>query len=322
MNNKISNLFIRLNRLSPWSRGAITAFLAIVSFTIGALLEERVQKFSSDQPGEQLIGIKWILVLLLIALLWGLLRYWYLRVLEAQLNNREEKQRAITNARERLTKLSVQHLARCDAIVSEDSLSFDEIRSVLICEIDRIKALVDTAWEVVNSHHNVSVDAIERINFEMTLITSSIRDSELTIAAWCNRDNLRPKSLLIREREDTRIYQLTEAAKMISKRITDTIIIEDTSEPAKNYQHLYEGQKERIRSSVLHPILSSKNEHLGVLVLHCERAGFFRDKDRWYWRELLSVFSAPIALEIERIKAFNKIVSAWPSRPSSKYEPY
>jgi len=321
MTSKIRDAFIRFHTLSPSAKAGITSGLALVAFIIGAILQERVQRITGNQPGDLPLGVLWIVISLIIAIGWGGLQYSYQRVLNTYVRDREALERAIADARERITKLSVQNLARCDVIMGKDTVSIDELRSVLICEVDRIGALITAAWEVINSHHNVSVTAIERINFEITLFTPSLRDSELTIACWCNRDNLRPKSLRLRE-EDPKIYDRTEAAKMISKRVTDTIVIEDTSDPTKNYEHLYEGQKERIRSSVLHPILSPKNEHLAVLVLHCERTGFFRDKDRRYWHELFSVFAPSIALELERIRAFNKAASSWPGPPTEKYQPY
>ncbi len=318
----INRLLIYFHNLPPGVKAAITSFFVIVAFVIGAVLEDGVQKAASDQPGDQSKGVTWILMSLALAGLWGWVRYFYHQTIESHTNNLQAQERAIADARERVNKLSIQHLASCDAIVEKKEFTANELRSVLICEIDRISGLVTAAWEVVNSHHNRIAAATERINFELTLITPSFRDSELTIAAWCNRDNRRPKSLLLRDENNIKIYGRTEAAKMISSRIMDTIVIQDTSDPNANYESLYEGQKVRIRSAVLHPILSPKSEHLGVLVLHCERAGFFLKDDRRYWHELFTVFAPSIALEIERIRAFNKAASAWPSEPISEYRPY
>jgi GAF domain-containing protein len=206
--------------------------------------------------------------------------------------------------------------------MEKKDVTFDELRCVLICDLDRINRLITAAWEVVNSHHNISVDSTERLNFEITLITPSLDDEELTIASWCNRDNFRPKSLLLKTAGEKNIYSRTEAAKMIDKRVTRTRVIEDTAAPTENYEALYDDQKARIRSSVLHPILSPKSEHLAVLVLHCDRTGFFRVTDERYWRELFLVFAPSIALELERIKAFNKATLAWPTPPIEMYKPY
>ncbi len=318
----INKLFVFFHHLSPGVKASITSGLAIVTFTIGAILEERVQRIAGDQPGDLPLGLFWILLLLIIAGVWGWIVYFYYQVIASHTKNLQAQERAIADARERINKLNIQHLAHCDAIIWKNQFSIDELRSVLICEVDRIVGLVTAAWEVVNSHHNGSSTSTERINFELTLITQSLRDSELTIAAWCNRDNRRPKSLLLRDQNNVRIYERTEAAKMISNRVMDTLVIEDTSAPEANYEALYDDQKVRIRSAVLHPILSPKSEHLAILVLHCERTDFFRNEDRRYWHELFTVFAPSIALEIERIKAFNKATSAWPSEPMREYHPY
>jgi hypothetical protein len=318
----IQTLFEKFNALRPSTKAFLSPVLAILAFTIGALLQTRVQGIAGGQPGDLPWGLFWILLSFVIAAIWGGLRYWYHRTIQSIVRSSDAHHLAIADARERMTTLNVEQLARCDKSMEKESVSIDELRSVLICEVERIDGLIKAAWEVVNSHHNVSVNATERINFEMTLITPSLQDQELTIASWCNRDNHRPKSLSLRLEGNTRIFRLTEAAKMIEKGTTETIVIEDTSAPTENYQPLYEGQKARIRSSVLHPILSPKGKHLGVLVLHCERHRFFSGDDRRYWHELLSVFGPTIALELERIKAFNKATSAWPSPPITSYKPY
>ncbi|HEY8225907.1 MAG TPA: hypothetical protein VIG25_11550 [Pyrinomonadaceae bacterium] len=318
----INQLFNKLYGLSPSVTAAARGTLAIVAFLIGVLLQPHLQRINGSQPGDKAWGLSWILILILVAVTWGILQYWYRRTLASYKIQSQTHERAIADARERVTALSVEQLAQCDKVMEKERVTIDELRSVLICDLERISGLIKAAWEVVNSHHNISTAATERINFEMTLITASLRDSELTIASWCNRDNIRPKSLGLRAEGEKEIYRRTEAAKMITRRGMETLVIEDTSDPATDYEALYEGQKTRIRSSVLHPVLSPKGQHLGVLVLHCEREDFFRNEDCRYWHELFSVFAPSIALELERIRAFNKATSAWPNPPISEYEPY
>jgi hypothetical protein len=315
------NVYLWFSNLSPSSKAFVSAFTAIVGFAIGAFLENRVQLVVGDQPGDFSIGLLWIILSVIIAAFWGLLHFSYRHFLETHKDMKEKDRRVIEDARERITKLTLQQLTHCDAIMESENVPIDQFRSIFICEIERINSLVAEAWEVVNSHHNVSDSPTERINFELTLITPSIRDSELTVASWRRRDNRRPLSLLKRDEGKKDIYQRTEAAKMMANNITDTRIIEDTSVPSENYESLYDGQKERIRSSVLHPILSPKSKPLGVLVLHCEIKEFFKVADRRYWHELLSVFAPSIALEIERINAYNKTNSLL-SIPIEKYQPY
>lgn len=315
-------IFLWFNRLSPSSIAAFTGIFTILAFYIGAVMENRVQRIWGEKPEDQAWGAFWLLFVLIVAALLGILHYKYRRFLEINKDESKRHIRAIEDARERVTNLNGKHLTLCDAMIEKETVLPVDFRSVLICEVQRINELIEAAWEVINSNHNVSNIATERVNFELTLITYSIRDSKLTIPAWRNRDDRRPKSLLMREQGDVDIYNRTEAAKMISNRITDTRIIKDTSEPLENYDALYDDQKVRIRSSVLFPVLSPKSVHLGVIVLHCEKPGFFRVEDRRYWHELFSVFAPSIALELERINAFNKICSTSTTFPIEKYEPY
>lgn len=323
MAEKVNKMFLWFNNLPPSTKAFFNAFLVIIAFVVGAALEDRVQKIFSDQIEDLRIGLFWIFFLLLIAVIWGLLNYYYRHVLETDKNKNEVQRRVIEETRERVTKLTRQQLTDCDDLVESGNVLPDKFRSVLICDLERIKSLVWEAWEVINSHHNVSDSPTKRINFELTLITPSIRDNKLTVASWRNRDNLRPPSLNLRNEGNVDIYQDTEAAKMMANNITKTKIIEDTSEPSQNYKSLYIDQLTRIRSSVLHPILSPKSKPLGVIVLHCEVPKFFKptEHELRYWHELLSVFASPIALEIERINAYNN-ANLPLSALIEKYQPY
>lgn len=317
----LNKLYLWFNTLPPTAKAFISAFTAISAFSFGAFLENRIQLIVGEQPGNFQTGLLWILISLIIASVWGFIHYSYRRFLETHKGKSEIHGRIIENAREHITELTLQQLTQCDAIVEKASASSDEFRSALICDKERIDNLIKAAWEVINANHNVSVSPTERINFEITLITHSIIDSELTVASWRRRDGRSPKSLQIRNSSEKELFRRTEAAKMMANTITETRIIEDTSAPSENYESLYEGQKSRIRSSVLYPILSPKCKPLGVFVLHCEVPGFFKTSDRRYWHELLSVFASPIALEIERINAYNK-TNLLLTSPTEKYQPY
>lgn len=317
----IKGLLIRLHELGASAKAAITSAAAVVAFILGALLEDGVQKAASNDSSEIGWGYFWIAVGVGLALCWGLIRFLYIKEIEEFERLKNRRERAIADARERIARISVNELVECDSIVDRAEVSTEEFRSVLICDVTRIKNLVNALWDVVNAHHNTSVEATERINFEITLIVPSLSDNALTVAAWCNRDNRRPKSLLV-QAENRDIFQETEAAKMIRNRTVDSVILEDTSSTQLNYVPLYEGQKARIRSSVLHPILTPKSEHMGVLVLHCEIVQFFKQADQRYWHELFSVFAPSLALELERIKAYNKAVRSWPPAPREEYVPY
>ena len=74
------------------------------------------------------------------------------------------------------------------------------------------------------------------------------------------------------------------------------ILVEDTSAD-KSYAKTYSDQKSRIKSSVILPVLSHKNELLGTLVVHCNQACFFKMERRDFWNELLEMFSVELGYQ-------------------------
>jgi len=74
-------------------------------------------------------------------------------------------------------------------------------------------------------------------------------------------------------------------------------IIENTCDSKYNYNELYDKQKNRIKSSIIYPVLSPKNELLGTIVVHCDKNGFFKNEKEKFWIELLEIFSKRIAIE-------------------------
>ncbi len=324
MSNVVIQVFAWLHARHPAVKAATQAALAIILFIIGAALEDRVQLVFDNEPKQVIRGIFWVVCLFGSAAIYGVLHYAYLWGRQQEEDLRTAQRRAIQNARERLVGLHLAQLADCDSIIeTKPSVSLDAFRSILICDRSRLDELVKTIWEVVDAHHNVSTNETERVNFEVTLFTPSRVDSNLTIAAWRNKDMRRPKSLRKKENGEPDIYKKTEAAKLINLGASATKVISDTAKPQANYEQLYDDQKARIQSSVLHPIVSPASKPLGVLVLHCEVAKFFKEADQRYWSELFSVFAPAVALELERIDAYNRAVRAW-REPISfpQYKPF
>lgn len=71
---------------------------------------------------------------------------------------------------------------------------------------------------------------------------------------------------------------------------------EDTSTD-DTYYETYQNQKDRIKSSVILPVLSHKNELLGTLVVHCNQPSFFRKSRFAFWKELLEIFSVELGYQ-------------------------
>ncbi|HEY5941649.1 MAG TPA: hypothetical protein VIT89_02155 [Solirubrobacterales bacterium] len=159
-----------------------------------------------------------------------------------------------------------------------------------------IDGLVSSVYTVLSAHYGQAERLEDRIDFEVTYMTKSFADDEITIGAWANRDGRKPTSMNER-RSNPRVYEQTVTAAVYRSQQPSMRIIEDTSDPKSNYEELYSGQKERIRSSVVSPVFSADFELLGTLVLHCDRQRFFKVEDRKFWHEFCEVFAKRIALE-------------------------
>lgn len=159
-----------------------------------------------------------------------------------------------------------------------------------------IALLIRHLYTILEQNFAIGIRVVDRIDFEVTFMTESYLDGYITIAAWANRDNRKPKSLNLRTNQPT-IYDNTVAATLYRSQQPQPEVIEDTSDKKYRYEELYHRQLERIKSSLVYPVLSGENKIIGVLIAHCDKTGFFRDRDLRYWRELFEIFSKRIVLE-------------------------
>jgi hypothetical protein len=89
---------------------------------------------------------------------------------------------------------------------------------------------------------------------EVVLMTRSLRDQQMTCASWAVR---KPYTLTEREADPT-VYNETEAARMYhraERSRVPTRLIADTAGPGSDYEFLNQSENERIRSTVLHPVM-------------------------------------------------------------------
>jgi GAF domain-containing protein len=187
---------------------------------------------------------------------------------------------------------------------SENSAQSDTDRA--LTSLQTIKELVNATYQTFESAYGQVRKGQERVDFEVTFMTKSLRDTYLTVAAAANKDNRMPRSLVLRER-DVEIYERTVSAdtyRAPSPRIT---IVSDTGiEP---YNELYPEQKKRIRSSIVYPVLTPDYELLGTLVVHCDKSRFFTPEKEKYLSDLLEIFAKRITLEAVRLKRSARTVS-------------
>ena len=161
--------------------------------------------------------------------------------------------------------------------------------------LDNMQLIIQCCYDFFENAFGNRGQLVDDIKFETTFMTKSYNDSEITIPCSANKENRLPTSMLLRE-ENQHIYDNTETAKIYKMNHPTMILVENTNS-TDLYQELYADQKKRIRSSVILPVLSHKNELLGTLVVHCNRSGFFR-KDRYdFWNELLEMFSVELGYQ-------------------------
>jgi GAF domain len=167
-----------------------------------------------------------------------------------------------------------------------------------------IREYVKAAYLTFEDSYGGSADPMQRVNFEFTFMTISYHDGKITIPACENRDGRQPRSMVLRQ-NNADIYKDTETAKIYRAPRPEPIIVGDTK-AFPNYAELYPGELTRLRSSVIYPILSDRNELLGTLVAHCDRSGFFDGERSKYWYELLEVFAKHIAVEKRKLDVLTK----------------
>lgn len=228
--------------------------------------------------------------------------------------NLQLKQRAavLATAHSRVDSYVTNELTRFDSLV-------DRVPPLTLVPHDPqvgIQELVSGLYTCMDAHYAAGDVPGERVNFEVTFMTKDPVDAAITILAWASRDGRAPKSLTEQaKRRD--IYDTTVTADLYRAAATrqpSTRIISTTN---RDYSELYPGQKDRIRSSIVHPVLSGHNVMLGALVVHCDQESFFRRADEKYWRDLLEIFATRVALEKTRLDWLNRAAPSAPTREPS-----
>lgn len=186
------------------------------------------------------------------------------------------------------TSIQLDHICSAAHVGAASVIPFDPL--------DAIKHLVKALYTCMDSHYGAGDVPGERVNFEATFMTLDHADREVTIIAWASRDGRAPKSLAERQR-NRRLYSTSVTADLYREAETQQVRTRITPDTSKgDYAELYPGQKQRIRSSIVRPVLSASNALLGTLVLHCDQPNFFHESDAKYWNDLMDVFGIRIAL--------------------------
>lgn len=164
-------------------------------------------------------------------------------------------------------------------------------------------------YDTLETEYGLGVSVREHIEFEVTFMTRSIDDGAITVAAWGNRDGRAPKSLA-RRKHDVTVYEGTETDKLYADPNVRARYVRSTD--SQTYKELYPGQKSRIKSSVIYPVVDDRFELVGTLVVHCDRESFFQEGDDKLWRELLEPYTKRLALArvgVEKLRELGHSVS-------------
>lgn len=160
-----------------------------------------------------------------------------------------------------------------------------------------IQFAIDCCYSFFEKAYTNSNSMVSDIRFEVTFMTLSYKDGGITVPYSCNKEKRQPNSMLSRK-ENPNLYSETETAKLYkeyhSGKKPQMKLIEDTKAENSNYQEVYEGQRERIRSTIIFPVFSHRNELLGTIVVHCDKENFFKETQHRFWEELMEIFSVDI----------------------------
>ena len=161
--------------------------------------------------------------------------------------------------------------------------------------LDNLQLAINKCYDFFYSSFGGGKILVEETKFEVTFMTLSYRDGKITIPCSCNKEKRTPTSMLSRK-DNPEIYRNTITAQIydeyLHKAKPSFRLIEDTT---SGYEFIYDNQKNRIKSTVVLPVLSSKNNLLGTLVVHCNTKKFFRQADEDFWYEILQLFACELS---------------------------
>lgn len=191
--------------------------------------------------------------------------------------------------------IAIQNLSlKSQAILQENCADTYDSKCLINWAVDSMQFTVDKCYDFFYTSFSNSVKLIEETKFEVTFMTLSYKDGGITIPCSCNREGRTPTSMLMRE-GNPNIYDETITAEIYEEYRTHCKpsfkIIPNTD---KDYNFIYDNQQDRIKSSIVLPVLSHKSELLGTLVVHCNTKNFFEKTERNFWYEIMQLFASEV----------------------------
>ena len=210
----------------------------------------------------------------------------------------EQERQLVVQAHYHCAALTIEEIRR----IRPESVAADSIETIrtFFASSGRIQSIIEAAFKAFETVYGRASRPDDRTDFEVTFMTRSYEDGKITIPACANRDGRDPRSMVLRK-TDPDIYEGTETAKIYAASRPYVMIVEDTKAGACTYKELYSGETDRIRSSIISPVLSDKNELLGTIVVHCDRKNFFKRSKGKYWSDVMEVFTKRLAFEKRKL---------------------
>jgi hypothetical protein len=236
-------------------KSAGTAIWFAGVFALSAKAEQWVQNKASGDYKTALIFAATVLVLVFSIMLRG----WAQSVINLDASNNA----TLAYARQLMDRYVSGRIALYPSRYSLDSTSSIEGAR------QRLMDIVQHCYAVFEGKYGTSDDYNKRLNFEISFMTKSYIDNEVTIASYANRGSSRPPSLTDRATNKFQ-YSKTFAAEVYRDNRRELMIIEDTSAPASRFHEVYTRQRDRIKSMLVSPVLDHNNNVLGALVVHVE----------------------------------------------------
>ena len=193
--------------------------------------------------------------------------------------------------------LAIQNLSlKNQAILQEKCNNSYDKKAIQGWVLEGMQLTVENCYDFFYTSFGGGVRLIEEIKFEVTYMTLSYKDGEITIPCSWNREGRTPTSMLMRA-SNPNIYGKTVTAEIYNEykeHCKPTFKIVENTE--NNYNFIYDNQKNRIKSSIIIPVLSHKSELLGTLVVHCNQKEFFKEQQRDFWYEIMQLFASEVGM--------------------------
>lgn len=277
----------------------IEALIPLVIFYGGAILKFRIDALIEDDRLHEILleaGAVFIIVFIYVLFI----RY-VNQVIQDQIKEENTRKRQLMYAYSQMDNLVSTQIYELKKYAMSDN---EKRLAIFKSCMNNIQRIISNAYNFFECNFGESEKMNERIDFEVTFMTRSYIDNYITIPASANRKGRAPVSMQERDKNNE-IYENTITSEIYKQLRHEMRIIPSTEGINVAYNELYPGQKNRIKSSIIHPVKDDVNEMLGALVVHCNKEKFFDHNDHDFWEELLDIYAVRLAFEKAKLDYYS-----------------